>query len=57
VGVPGDVVKLNVKPHPPNLLRAALLEITWIEIQSALTPTPDPSPQGGGEKKEIRVSR
>jgi very-short-patch-repair endonuclease len=22
-----------------------------IEIQSALTPTPDPSPQGGGERK------
>jgi very-short-patch-repair endonuclease len=24
------------------------------EIQSALTPTPDPSPQGGGEKKPRR---
>jgi very-short-patch-repair endonuclease len=25
------------------------------EIQSALTPTPDPSPQGGGEKKPRRL--
>jgi very-short-patch-repair endonuclease len=30
------------------------LEGVLTEIQSALTPTPDPSPQGGGEKKPRR---
>jgi very-short-patch-repair endonuclease len=30
------------------------LEGVLAEIQSALTPTPDPSPQGGGEKKPRR---
>jgi very-short-patch-repair endonuclease len=27
------------------------------EIQSALTPTPDPSPQGGGERAGLRSER
>jgi hypothetical protein len=27
------------------------------EIQSALTPTPNPSPQGGGERVSIRSER
>ena len=34
------------------------LEGVLTEIQSALTPTPDPSPQGGGEKsRAVPVSR
>jgi very-short-patch-repair endonuclease len=31
------------------------LEGVLIEIQSALTPTPAPSPQGGGEKRPRRI--
>jgi hypothetical protein len=41
--------------HGTMLTAAAIIwKELLTEIQSALTPTPDPSPQGGGEKKPRR---